>query len=159
MNIRDYYEPVLKLEQMQTDVGIVQKINLAYRGSDTLKLLRDDGSIVKYYLGSSKKSKKLLEGKKVKIYYQNVFALFYFKDDVKAIELDKEIVKTHNGLNYQNWGYPYRLQTQQEAPADIIFWAIYNFIFLLWMFYFNYKEKPIHRLNRIRKLHNKQMVM
>lgn len=165
-NIRDYYEPVLKLEEMKTDVGIVQKIHLAYRGSDSLELLRDDGSIAKYSFVGFKKKNELIKGKKIKIYYKNLFSLFYFQNHIYNIKLNNnfisgtgKIISKDNEDNYINGGYLYNLQKQQNAPTHIIFWSIYNLIFLLWMFYFNYKEKPIHRLHRIRKLHGKQMAM
>ena len=153
----DYFTPLLKFEEYQTDVGIVKQVNIAKRGRDSLWLEREDGSLKKYYIGidSRKKEKELLEDKKIKIYYQNKWHVLHFEDGIYIVEMDGKIVKGKRFID----DYDKLVQLEKEEINDVIFWSIWNGIFLLWMFYFNYKEKPIHRLNRIRKLHGRQMAM
>jgi len=158
INVIDYFNPVLKLEEMQTDIGIIKKINIPYRGSRNMILLHEDGTTARYTVGWTPKERDIFFshiGKKVKVYYQNEWETFWFDDGVYTVEADGIIIK---GERFK-YNYQKRLDGKRESLSDIIFWSIYNLIFLLWMFYFNYKEKPIHRLNRIRKLNGKQMAM
>jgi len=143
----NYVNPILTLDQMQTDEGIVKHIHISKRGNgDSLVLVRENGEVVRYATNANSSEKTMLEGKAVKIWFQHKWKILWFHDYIYEIEVGSKRMK-----EYIKNSYIRKILRKKEAPSDIIFWLSTAFIFLSWTWFLNYKEKPIHKLNREKK--------
>jgi len=122
------YSP-LKLEKMDKNIGIVQKVNFP-KGKfsyDNITLLTDDGKQINYRYTGRTEDKQLV-GQKVTVWSQNKWIVLWFKDELQ--ELQKE-----NGEFLYNYTYEKALKNHERKKR----WAknfaktgIF-FLFLIWL--------------------------
>ena len=151
--------PIIPLKDLPTDEGIAHVyINTTGRGTgDKLILYKGENNEIKtkYNTGASDEWKRKIDGKRVKIWYQHQWRLFWFEKRLKRLELDGTplTITTEEGKKIEVDNYSY-----QGERINIKWWllpqlkipSIFLGLFLLWIFFLNYKEKPIHRLNRMK---------
>jgi len=117
---------------------------------DSLIVQGLDGS-EKVFLEFFEKYKSLLKkGKNIVVWYEFNY-LPIPKTSVVEIKINQNFM-----INY-NKNYKHNLQRHYNSPKVILFWFVLLLSVLLSMYYSNYEEKPIHRLNRMKKhLKNKE---
>ncbi len=151
-------KPYISLKDMNKIEGYLTKVVWikAGRGDDYIKLKKDDGNEDAYLILLDKKTVQELSkiiGKRVTVFsYQKYYFNIIGTQHIAEIKYqDKFLV-----------GYDHETYTKNHSMIESFFYstwfglkiALIGFFFI---FLLNYEEKPIHRLNRMKKyLKNKQ---
>lgn len=144
-NLLNKIFPPLPLEQMQTSEGLVKSIAFRKKTDDLLVLETASGKQENYAFRTSEEQKERLLNKKVKLFYTKGFSdLFTINNRIYQIEKDGSVL-----------GHAYSYE--KALANNKSFWNftknsfIVFFIsaFIIW--FPNRKERPIHRLNRLKK--------
>jgi hypothetical protein len=146
--------PIIPLKDLPTDEGIAHVLNKKGKGTTDMLILYKENNKIKaqYHFSVVDNVKEQLDGKWIKIWYQKHWGSYWFINSVKRIEYQGEpFVKSFDGKFLYNYAYQgervsYKLGLLPFLGIGFLILGV----FLLWIFFLNYKEKPIHRLNRMK---------
>ena len=150
IGVLDTKSPI-PLKKMKEVKGYITKVVWieAGRGADYIKLKTDDGKEEVYLILLDKKIVELLNDIKdqITVYsYERYYVNILHTKHIAEIKYNNEFLV----------GYDYKLYLQRDNIFNSLFYntwfglkiALIGFFFI---FLLNYEEKPIHRLNRMKK--------
>ena len=143
---QDSIFPPIPLKQMQTKMGTISSIQLRKKMDDLLILKTDKDETLTYSIRSTKKEAKRLFHKKVKIWYTKGWSSTFSIDNIiYQVRIDGR--KTSK--------YPYDYQHHLSTDKSFLNFGIiciYITLFSLFIIWIqNRKEKPYHRLYRLKR--------
>jgi len=143
---QDSIFPPVPLKQMKVQTGKIVSIQLRRKMRDLLILKTDRNETVTYSIASSKKEVKRLVNKKVKIWYTKGWSSAFSIDNIiYQVKIDGQ-----NTSKYPH-DYKHNLSTEKSF-LNFGITCIYITFFSLFMIWIqNRKEKPYHRLYRLKR--------
>lgn len=147
IHISEAIYPPSPLEKMQTQQGIIESITLRKKMADLLILRRYDGVREEYAYRTTHDRIPLCVDKNVTVYYSKGFSsLFSIDNQIYQIVTND----THTILDLFPYDYERALKFKKGAWTftRYLFYIAAFSAFMLWRA--NYKELPIHRLNRMK---------
>ena len=137
--------PAIPLNKMQISEGKVQAIYLNKKSSDKLVLETENGNKKIFATSMNEQIKEKLLGEKIKVWYFNVYRIFHFEDTIYQIYINNKPLNKH-------WNYSYKIhkENKKQMMHLIIKLLIGVLLSIFFLWFFNRKELPIHRLNRIK---------
>ena len=139
--------PPLPLDKMQTQVGTIKLIKERRNMFDLLVLKTEKGKELSFFIRScSKERQPMVLNKKVKIWFSKSWSsLFSIKNEVYEI--------TANGKSLKAQPYSYKQEIEANKKdlnfaLDCLYIAFFS-AFMIWIQ--NLKEKPYHRLYRLKR--------
>ena len=139
--------PPLPLDKMQTQVGTIELIKERRNMFDLLVLKTEKGKELSFFIRScSKKRQHMILNKKVKIWFSKSWSsLFSIKNEVYEITLNGKSLRT------QPYSYKQKIEANKKDlnfALDCLYVAFFS-AFMIWIQ--NRKEKPYHRLYRLKR--------
>lgn len=145
VNLKKEIFPPVPLEKMQISEGIVKSIVFRKKMDDLLVLETPSGKREHYAFITSKEEVEILLNNKVKFFYSKGFSsLFTIDNRIYQIVKDGKIVLP--AYSYES-ALAYRKVTWNFVKNSFLVFLVSAFI--IW--FPNRKERPIHRLNRLKK--------
>lgn len=137
--------PAVPLTQMKVLEGNVREIYLNKKSSDILVLHISNGTEKMLATSMNKQERQSLLGKKIKIWYFNVYNMFHFEDTIYQIYINNKPLNKH-------WAYSYAIhvENKKKMMSFIIRVLFIAFLSAFFLWFFNKQELPIHRFNRIK---------
>jgi hypothetical protein len=139
--------PPLPLDKMQTQVGTIELIKERRNMFDLLVLKTEKGKELSFFIRScSKKRQPMILNKKVKIWFSKSWSsLFSIKNEVYEITVNGKSLRT------QPYIYKQKIEANKKDlnfALDCLYIAFFS-AFMIWIQ--NRKEKPYHRLYRLKR--------
>jgi len=148
----------LKLEEMHKVSGVVTKVG--YKGKKDYIRLRDENGnedeyrlCCFYYDEEAEEFKKKIQDTKtrVDIWYEDQRYLWETYNLLRELKVENEFVKLQSGNYIAEYDYEYKVEFYNSKLPNLLWWLIYSLPGWAWLWWFNRKELPIHRLNRMKR--------
>lgn len=152
LNIINIYwvSPLLKFEELSIEEGVIIDVKIVRRGNNTITLLDSNNEKKVFTITRSKGLSEKILDKKVIVYYQNKWQTIGFFNHVYDISIDDTLI-----FDYQNNYYANSLGDKEKTVKWIVFCMFAIGISILFIWFMNRKELPIHIQNREKRLNKK----